>query len=86
MSSRISAHIKGTKEKKEFLSRIFENKDLFDRIIAVLELDLRKSRNQQIDRESFRNPEWANQVAFEFGYQKAIEDIINLLTIKVKDE
>ena len=86
MSSRISAHIKDTKKKKEFLSRIFENKDLFDRIISVLELDLRKSRNQQIDRESFRNPEWANQVAFEFGYQKAIEDIINLLTIKVKDE
>lgn len=85
ISTRLSSHIKGAKEKKEFITRIYENRDLFERLSVLLELDLKKSRNQQIDRESFRNPEWANQVAFEFGYQKALEDIINLITIRIKD-
>jgi hypothetical protein len=47
---------------------------------------MKKSRNMQIDRESFRNPEWANQVAYEFGYQKALEDVINLITLRTKNE
>lgn len=82
----MTSHIKGAKEKKEFAARIIENSDIIARIITVVEADRRKSNNFQISRESFRNPEWANQVAFEFGYQRALDDVINLLTIKAKDE
>lgn len=86
ISTRLTSHLKTSNEKKEFTTRIVENADILARIVALIELDKRKSRNFQIDRESFRNPEWANQVAFEFGYQKALDDIINLLTLKAKDE
>ncbi len=85
MSTRLTSHLKGN-DKKEFATRIIENKPILDRIVAILEIDARKSRNFQIDRESFRNPEWANQVAYEFGYQKALDDVINLLTLRTKDE
>ena len=85
MSTRLTSHLKGN-DKKEFATRIIENKPILDRIISLLEMDARKSRNFQIDRESFRNPEWANQVAYEFGYQKALEDVVNLLTLRNKDE
>jgi len=84
MSTRLTSHLKGT-DKKEFATRIIENKPVLDRIITVLEADVRKSRNMQIDRESFRNPEWANQVAYEFGYQKALEDAINLISLRKED-
>jgi len=85
MSTRLTSHLKGN-DKKEFATRIIENKPILDRIITILEVDTRKSRNFQIDRESFRNPEWANQVAYEFGYQKALDDVVNLLTLRNKDE
>ena len=85
LSTRHTSHLKGN-DKKEFATRIIENKPILDRIISLLEMDARKSRNFQIDRESFRNPEWANQVAYEFGYQKALEDVVNLLTLRNKDE
>ena len=85
MSTRLTSHLKGN-DKKEFATRIIENKPILDRIVAILEIDARKSRNFQIDRESFRNPEWANQAAYEFGYQKALDDVINLLTLRTKDE
>lgn len=81
LSTRLTSHLRGS-DKKEFATRIIENKPILDRIITLLELDVKKSRNFQIDRESFRNPEWANQVAYEFGYQKALEDVINLLTLR----
>lgn len=80
-STRLTSHLKG-QDKKDFATRIIENKPILDRIITVIEADVRKSRNIQINRESFRNPEWANQTAYEFGYQKALEDVINLLTLR----
>ena len=86
VSTRLTSHLKTASEKKEFAARIIENSDILARFVDIIEAEKRKSRNFQIDRESFRNPEWANQVAFEFGYQKALDDIINLLTIKAKDE
>lgn len=85
ISSRLTSHLRGT-NKKEFATRIVENKPILDRIITILDADMKKSRNMQIDRESFRNPEWANQVAYEFGYQKALEDVINLITLRTKNE
>lgn len=80
-STRLTSHLKG-QDKKDFATRIIENKPILDRIIAVVEADVKKSRNIHINRESFRNPEWANQAAYEFGYQKALEDVINLLTLR----
>lgn len=85
ISSRLTSHLRGA-NKKEFATRIVENKPILDRIITILDADMKKSRNMQIDRESFRNPEWANQVAYEFGYQKALEDVINLITLRTKNE
>ena len=84
MSTRLTSHLKG-QDKKDFATRIIESKPILDRIIAVLEADVRKSRNIHIDRESFRNPEWANQVAYEFGYQKALADAINLISLRKED-
>lgn len=73
-------------EKKEFLSRIIENKDILDRVVTICDADMKKSRNIQIDRDSFRLPEWSSVVAYEFGYQKALEDVINLLTLRGKND
>lgn len=84
LSTRLTSHLKG-QDKKDFATRIIENKPILDRIVAILEIEMRKSRNLQIDRESFRCPEWANQVAYEFGYQKALDEIITLLTLRTKD-
>jgi hypothetical protein len=81
MSTRLTSHLKGS-DKKDFATRIIENKPILDRIVTLLEGDLKKSRNIQLDRESFRNPEWANQAAYEFGYQKALDDAINLMTLR----
>lgn len=85
MSTRLTSHLKGN-DKKEFATRIIENKPILDRIIAILECDVRKSRGFQINRESFSQPEWANQAAYEFGYQKALEEIINLLTLRCPND
>jgi len=84
MSTRLTSHLKGS-DKKEFATRIIENKPILDRIVTLLEGDLKKSRNIQLDRESFRHPEWANQVAYEFGYQKALDDAINLMTLRIEN-
>lgn len=84
LSTRLTSHLKGA-DKKDFATRIIENKPILDRIITLLEYELKKSRNIQVDRESFRNPEWANQVAYEFGYQKALDDTINLLTLRTEN-
>lgn len=85
MSTRLTSHLKGN-DKKEFATRIIENKPILDRIIAIIECDVRKSRGLQISRESFSQPEWANHTAYEFGYQKALEEIINLLTLRCPND
>lgn len=85
MSTRLTSHLKGD-DKKEFATRIIENKPILDRIIAILECDVRKSRCFHLNRESFSQPEWANQAAYEFGYQKALDDIINLLTLRSNND
>lgn len=82
MSTRLTSHLKGA-DKKDFATRIIENKPILDRIVDILECEVRKSRGFQINRESFSQPEWANQAAYEFGFQKAMDEVINLLTLRL---
>ena len=85
VSQRLVSHVRG-KNREELTTRFIENRDLLERIRIVLGNDLAVSRRYHLDRESFRNPEWANQAAYEFGYQKALTEVINLLELRTKDE
>jgi len=82
ISKRMTNHLASPSEKKEWEARLRENKDLFGRVTELLMQDMEKSRQFQLSRESFDSPSWGEKVAYEFGYQKAMEEIINLLNLE----
>ena len=82
VSLRLLSSFKTEEEKKEFVERLVSNQIILDEIVDVLSANLKDSQAIQYSRESFKETDWANKMAFELGYQKALNETIKLLTMK----
>lgn len=78
--AKLSSHLKGA-EKQELISRYKANKDLFDRVIHLLELRKESARKTQISNSSYEQPAWSERQADLNGYQRALDEIKTLITI-----
>ena len=76
----LSNHLK-EEAKDEFVTRLKSNKDLFDRVIVLLEEKKNTARKKQISDSSYESPAWSERQADLNGYQRAIESIQSLITI-----
>lgn len=81
VSLRLLSSFKTEEEKKEFVERLVSNQIILDKIVDVLSANLKDSQAIQYSRESFKEADWANKIAFELGYQKALNETIKLLKL-----
>lgn len=80
MNVRLTAHLRTVKAKKEFKSLLWENKHLLDAIISILEKDYQSSL-----RNMYEVTDSSQLVGF-VSEQKTLRKVINLLTLKVKND
>jgi hypothetical protein len=63
------------------VTRFRANKDLFDRVSALLEERKEIARKTQISNSSYDSPAWSERQADLNGYQRAMEEIKQLIKI-----
>ena len=76
----LSSHLKED-SRDEFVNRLKSNRDLFERVGFLLEEGKEKARNTQISNSSYDSPAWSERQADLNGYQRAMEEIKQLIKI-----
>jgi len=65
--------------KKEFTQRLIESKDLFQRLMELVEVLKVKNNDQRIDITSYKQPAWSEFQADANGYERALTEVLLLL-------
>lgn len=66
-------------EKEEIKSLFLSNARLRDRLKVILETKIESLRIASLSDDSYSNPNWSLKQADAVGYQRAIQEIINLM-------
>ncbi len=66
----------------EFEKRCAGSRDLFEHFATVLSKGLKAHKADQLKTSKYEVANWAYLQADSVGYQRAIEEVINLLTFK----
>lgn len=75
-----SSHLQGD-QKDEFVKRLRNNRDLFERLSSLLEERKNQARKKQISNSSYEVPAWSERQADLNGYQRAMDEIQELIKI-----
>jgi hypothetical protein len=67
-------------EVKRLVSQLRESDTIRERLISILDQRMRASVNDQHSSKNYDSPNWAYKQADAVGYQRAMKEVINLLT------
>mgnify|MGYP000414365346 CR=1 FL=1 len=84
MYSAWTAHLTD-KEKENFKDRLIRNKDLFDRMSEIMDMELNSMETVELSPKAFETPSWSHKQAFFNGYKACIKTL-NKLTDLRKDQ
>ena len=81
ISKQLYSHLKNKEEGESLKKRIEANSELFERPVFLVESWLKDARKKQLELGSYDSPAWSERQADLNGYQRALEEIKQLLTI-----
>lgn len=81
ISKQLYSHLKDKGESEALRSRIEANSELFERPVSLVETWIKDARKKQLELGSYDSPSWSERQADLNGYQRALEEIKQLLTI-----
>ena len=65
--------------KEEFNSRLLSNKDLFQRLRELVEVMNKTNSDSRVKKTSYESPAWSEYQADANGYERACNELLNLL-------
>lgn len=68
-------------ERDAFHKRLIANDDLFERSRELIGIKIEDARTKQLSDDSYDSPAWSERQADLNGYQRALEEIKQLLTL-----
>lgn len=68
-------------ERDDFHNRLKANNDLFERPLELIGIKIEDARKTQLSDSSYDSPAWSERQADLNGYQRALEELKQLLTI-----
>jgi len=80
MHRNLSSHLQG-EDKKEFEARVVENKIILDRLLDLIAKKDNDAQKRKL-KPDYSIPAWAEHQADTIGYQRALEEMKDLLTIE----
>ncbi len=67
---------------EEITSRFLENEDLINAVKTAINEKISDSFSRMTATSSYNNPSWAYYQADQLGYQRALKELIDLISIK----
>lgn len=77
-----TANKKDKQEEEEFKQRLRECSDVLDRLQEICKQKQESSTSQMRDKTKFSNSAWTHEMANQLGYQRALEELVQLLEIR----
>jgi len=79
IASKWTKHLKTTKDKQDFKTRLFASKEITDVLKGLLQEDLNISNSEMRKESNYTLPSWAEFQADKLGEQRVLERLIKLL-------
>lgn len=77
-----TSNLQDQQRRREFEARLLECQDVLDRLKEICETKQNSSTREMRNKTKFSNSSWTHEMAGELGYQRALEELIELLEIK----
>ena len=81
VNKKLYSHLKDKDESESLRKRIIANNDLYERPVDLIDIYIKDARKKQLELGSYDSPAWSERQADLNGYQRALEEIKQLLTI-----
>lgn len=76
-----TSHLPG-KEKKAFRESVLASRFILERLAQILEQKAEADYRQTTDPSQFSKPDFTHRVAHANGYNRALQDVIDLITFR----
>lgn len=81
VSKHLYSHV-DQEDQEVYRDRLIRNSDLFDQVVTLIEGKTTTARKKQLSDTSYDSPAWSEKQADLNGYQRALEELKLLLTIR----